>query len=63
LGKNGQIDTTSYYYQTAMTLAGGDISISDISTPTLAKIIMMGEATREAYQAGGVDLQYLVKKE
>ncbi|MDR2540341.1 MAG: hypothetical protein LBD11_00760 [Candidatus Peribacteria bacterium] len=63
LGKNGKLDPDSYYYHIAMSIAGGDLSIQEISTETLAKIIMIGEATREAYQQGGVNLQHLLTKQ
>jgi hypothetical protein len=61
LGRNGKLDPNSYYYSIALAIAGKNRSIQEIETETLAKIIMMGEATREAYQSGGKNLQYLIK--
>jgi hypothetical protein len=61
LGKNGKLDPDSYYYKIALAIAGNNPSIHEIKTETLAKIIMMGEATREAYQSGGKNLQHLAK--
>jgi hypothetical protein len=60
LGKNGHLDESSFYYKYALATVGKDISILSISTEILAKIIMMGEGTLEAYQQGGVDLRHLI---
>ncbi|GHW02607.1 hypothetical protein AGMMS50249_3930 [candidate division SR1 bacterium] len=58
-GSEGQIDKNSYYRIQALGIARTDKSIMQIDNETLGKIIMIGEATRDAYQSGGKDLSHL----
>lgn len=60
LGRGGMIDKDSYYYKYAIQRIGSDKSIKEIPTEVLAEVIMMGEATLDAYKKGGVDLTHLL---
>jgi hypothetical protein len=50
LGRNGELDPNSFYYNYALKRVGEDISVLQISTEVLAEIIMQGEATFNAYK-------------
>lgn len=58
-GSEGQIDKNSYYRIQALGIARTDKSIMQIDNETLWKIIMIWEATRDAYQSWGKDLSHL----